>query len=308
VKVHVLLNPAGAGGATLRRWRRIEALGRSLFPELVVHQSTAPGDLREAARSLAGAEVLVLAAGGDGTSHEVINGLVDGRSGLAPAAAMGWLPLGSGNDLARSNGVPLDGQLALRHYRAVVTELADVGILRYRDVAGVPLQRAFGNSVTFGLSAAVLELVAAGGKPLGGRLSYFLATLRALVTAPPAVLSLDGVEGRFRLVSITNGTRFGAGMRITPAARLDDGELDLVTVAALSRLETALVFPRIYWGGHLRHPAVHHRRIRGLTVTAAGSVPFEADGELFLGNPPFEVSVAPRALRVAHSAVGASTH
>ena len=305
--VHVLLNPAGAGGASLRRWGRIEPLARSLFPDLELHQSNRPGDLAVHARGLADQDTLVLAAGGDGTSHEVINGLIAGRAGLAPRAALGWLPLGSGNDLARSHRVPLDGAGALRHYHGAVTALADVGMVRWRDQHGHPAERVFGNSLTFGLSAAVLDLVTKIGKPLGGRVSYFLATLRAIASAAPLEATLDQTGGRFRLVAIINGTSFGAGMRITPGAQLDDGLLDLLTVDALSSLGTALVFPRIYWGGHLGHPAVQRRTIRTLTLDAPGPVAFEADGELYRGHPPFEIEVLPGALRVAQPPALGST-
>lgn len=274
-----------------------------MFPGLVVHQSSAPGDLGRLARELANEECLVLAAGGDGTSHEVINGLIAGSDGL-PTAAIGWLPLGSGNDLARSLGVPLDGRAALERYRRWTGDTIDVGRVRHRDAAGTPVERIFGNSLTFGLSAEVLRLVER--KPLGGRLSYFLATLKTLATRPTTALALDGVDGRFRLVSITNGTSIGAGMRITPAARLDDGELDLVTVGDLTRTAAALLFPRIYWGGHLPHRGVRSTRVTRLTVSAAAPLAFEADGELFLGTPPFDITVEPRRLRVARPDTGAT--
>lgn len=311
MKVHVLLNPAGAGGAALERWRRIEGRARLLFPDLSLHRSQKPGDLRQIAGELASLDALVLAAGGDGTSHEVVNGLLDRRTAsaalTAPRATMGWLPLGSGNDLARSQGIPLDGRRALERYRRFDSALIDVGRLRYRDEQGGVVERVFGNSLTFGLSANVLALTAARGKPLGGRMSYFLATLWALARAPAARLGIDGAEESFRLVSITNGTCFGAGMRITPTACLDDGALDLLTVAAVPRLETALLFPRIYWGGHLRHRAVRHRHFRATTITASGPLAFEADGELFAGHSPFEIAVLPRALRVARPTVESRT-
>jgi diacylglycerol kinase (ATP) len=272
----------------------------------VIHSSAARGDLARAAKGLAGEDALILATGGDGTSHEVINGLVGGTAAV-PTAAMGWLPLGSGNDLARSLGVPLDGPAALDRYQRWTGATIDVGRVRYRGAAGAPVERIFGNSLTFGLSAEVLRLVERTGKPLGGRLSYFLATLETLATTPATALALDGVEGLFRLVSITNGTSIGAGMRITPAARLDDGQLDLVTVGDLTRPAAALLFPRIYWGGHLTHPGVRARPITRLTVSAAGPLAFEADGELFLGSPPFDITVEPSRLRVARPASAPTT-
>jgi diacylglycerol kinase (ATP) len=295
--VRVLLNPSSQGGGAARRWRALEPLARSLFPSLEVHASRHAGELTEIAARLAPLGGLVLAAGGDGTSHEVINGLTADRA--AGRAAMGWLPLGSGNDLARGVGVPLDPRVALEGYRDPVYGAIDVGTIDCRDQMGRPMHRVFGNSFTIGVSTDVLELVARFGNPLGGKLSYFVATIVALARHQPVKLTLDGRAAGYRLLSITNGATFGAGMRITPGARLDDGQLDLLAVDAVSRLRTAAVFPRIYWGGHLDDPSVETRRVTALEIGASGPLAFEADGELYHAQPPVHIAIRPGALRVA---------
>lgn len=297
MSVRVLLNPSSQGGGAARRWRALEPLARTLFPSLEVHSSHHPGELTEIAARLAPLGGLVLAAGGDGTSHEVINGLA--AAGTEGRAAMGWLPLGSGNDLARGIGVPLDPRLALEGYQDPALGAIDLGTIECRDHSGRPLRRLFGNSFTIGVSTDVLELVARFGKPLGGKLSYFAATVVALARHRPVRLTLDGHPAAFRLLSITNGSTFGAGMRITPEARLDDGQLDLLTVDAISRLRTAMVFPRIYWGGHLQDRSVATRRVTALDIGADEPLVFEADGELYHAQPPIRIAIRPGALRVA---------
>lgn len=292
----VLLNPAGASGAAGRRWRQVAGLAAEVLPGLSVIESRAPGELRARARDAArtGEPVLLLAAGGDGTSHEVINGVIDAGP---TAATVGWIPIGSGNDLARSVGVPLDAARAIRWYRRARTARIDVGTVRFQDTT-----RVFGNSFTVGLSTDVLQIVR-HGRRMGG-LSYAVGTVRALARQEPFDLDLDidGAPTRVagaRLLSVTNGATFGAGMRVTPGARLDDGRLDLVWIAGTSRLATLLVFPRIYWGGHLEHRAVRTVRLGRLTIRSPAIHAVEMDGELIPATGPVELGVLPGALRIA---------
>ncbi len=299
--VHVLLNPASGDGRARRRWRELEPAAREVFPDLEVHESNARGDLRRIASALRHHDGLVVAAGGDGTSHEVLNGLLE----AGPAAAtMGWIPVGSGNDLARTMGIPRRGLAPIHGYRTYRTVTIDVGRLAYRDQDGQPRSLWFGNSFTLGVSADVLEIVVREGKRLGGPANYFLGALRAIARHQPieARLTVDGAAidpGPCRLISVTNGPTFGSGMRIAPAARVDDGRLDLLWLSGASRIETLAIFPRIYWGGHLGHPTVTTRSIAQLDIQTDGPQNFEADGELYRGHPPFRIEVVPRGLRAA---------
>lgn len=298
--VHVLLNPVSGGGRSLRRWRRLEARARAQLAPLHLHSSAGPGDLEATARSLRGEEVVVVAAGGDGTSHEVVNGLVGDGTGPPPRAVLGWLPIGSGNDLARSAGVPRHASGALGLIAGREPSWIDVGRVRYRTGRG-PATRIFGNSLTVGLSGAVLDLVSRQRGWLRGNPAYGLAAVRALVTGRPTplVVTADGrpaFHGSSWLVSITNGARFGAGMLAAPGARVDDGRLHLVTVAGMSRLEALLLFPRIYSGRHLGHPGVTRWSVLHAHIAHDGPLPLELDGELLPAVPPIEVDLVPQAL------------
>ena len=303
--VHVVLNPASGEGRARRRWRELEPAARELFPTLEIHQSGAPGDSRRIAAELRHLDGLVLAAGGDGTSHEVLNGLLEG----GPATAtMGWIPIGSGNDLARTMGIPRRGLGPIHAYRTFRTVSIDVGRLDYRDQDRLPRSLWFGNSFTLGVSADVLAIVVREGKRLGGPLSYFLGALRAIGRHRPidARLTIDGVAvdpGPCRLISVTNGPTFGAGMRITPGAKVDDGLLDLLWLSGASRIETLGVFPRIYWGGHLTHPAVNTVRLERLAIRGEAIRAFEADGELIEATGPVELGILPGGLRIARGSL-----
>jgi diacylglycerol kinase (ATP) len=299
-EVHILLNPRGAGGRAGRRWARLEAAARGILGGPAVYAGRSAADLTARAAELAGRDCLVVAAGGDGTSHAVVNGLL--RGPRPPRAVLGWLPLGSGNDLARAAGVPGDPHAALRVLATGPVRPLDAGRVRWRDPGGGPRVDWFGNSFTLGVSAAVLRLVARWGKPLGGPASYALAAVLTLLRDRPLSLSLatDGGPAEARrclLLSLTSGPAFGAGMCIAPGARPDDGVLDLVEVGEVSRFEALRVFPRVYRGTHVGHPAVTRRAVRTLAVATPGPAAFDLDGELYTGEPPFEAEVVPGALR-----------
>jgi len=307
--VHVLLNPASGGGTAGRRWRNVSRLAAEIFPGLILHHSDGPGSLTRIARVLAesGEPAVVIGAGGDGTSHEVLNGIAP-ASGAGPGRIrMGWLPLGSGNDLARAVGVPNDPRRALQSYRRMIEDRIDLGTVRFTDTDGAARALTFGNSLTFGLSAEVLERVGRANKRMGGRIAYFIGTARALLEQQEISfqLTVDGDQlaaEPARLVSITNGPSLGAGMRIAPMARLADGQLELLWIGGLSRIEALVLFPRVYFGSHLDHPRVRHRRIATMQVDAPRTLGFEVDGELYRGQPPFQVEVSPGRLSIVRPA------
>lgn len=297
--IHVLLNPASGGGRARRRWERIAALARDRLRPLTLHASARRGELEAVARSLREQDVIVVAAGGDGTSHEVVNGLL-ARHAAPPRATLAWLPIGSGNDLARSAGVPRRPADAVALIAGRASRPIDVGELRFRGPDG-EAERVFGNSLTIGLSGRVLELVARRRGLVRGDAAYGMAAVRALIGGRPLPLRVeaDGAPvfaGPSWLVSVTSGAYFGAGMLAAPGARVDDGRLHLATIAGISRLRALALFPRIYSGRHVRHPAVSLREVATARVEAAEDLAVEIDGELLRASSSLAIVVRPRAL------------
>jgi diacylglycerol kinase (ATP) len=197
----------------------------------------------------------LLVAGGDGTMHLAIQGLA------GTDCALGVIPLGSGNDLAATLGVPPDLDAAVN--RAVHGELRRIDLARVGETwcvgyAGV----GFDSEVTrFANEVKVLR----------GPLIYFYSVIHTLITfVPPRMrVTWDGgaFEGTVMFTVVNNLPRFGGGMRIAPDARIDDGLLDLVIVREVPRRLLLSLFPKVYNGGHVGHPAVQIVRTPRAEIT-----------------------------------------
>jgi diacylglycerol kinase (ATP) len=153
--------------------------------------------------------------------------------------------------------------------------------------------------VSAGFDAAVNERANAWRWP-GGKSRYPLAMLRELASFRAITYTVTADGERWRqdamLISVANGQSIGGGMKITPDAVLDDGYLDLFIVGPLSRLGLLTVFPKVFSGGHLGHPAVRIRRVRNVELSADSVVAY-ADGER-IGPLPLTIEVVPGAVRV----------
>lgn len=302
VRTLVVANPRSAGGGGRRRleaaWPRIRAL---LDPcELV--WTRGPRDAERLAREAVRAGVdRVVSAGGDGTLHEVVSGIL--AAGLGDRAEIGLLPLGTGGDFARTAGIPLDLDAAAVRIAETEPRPVDAGRVRYRDRQGREQTTFFLNVASLGVSGLVTELVERAPKLLGGRVAFLAGTLRALARyrPVPVALRLDGAllhDGPLVLAAAANGRAFGGGMQIAPDARLDDGLLDVVVVPAFSRLRLLRELPRIYRGTHLAVEGVRFARGRRLEAKAEpGAALLEVDGEP-LGAAPASVELLPGAIRL----------
>lgn len=287
MKVCAIVNPRAGAGAR----RALAALERPPAGlrgvELRLSERTGQG--RELAREAvqAGCDV-VLAVGGDGTANEVAWGL------LGSQAALGLVPVGSGNGLARTLGVPLSPRRALQALESAVTRRMDVGFANDRpflNVAGAGFDAAVG--------AAFHERVRAGARR--GVMGYVWAGLGIALGYRAASLTPQGASASARrvlLYSFSNGPQYGGGAVIAPGARLDDGLLDVVCIEDGPRIQLLLQAPRLFLGGIERLGAYSRTAAASLVLTAAEPFPHHRDGE---PEPPvarLEVRVEPKALRV----------
>jgi diacylglycerol kinase (ATP) len=289
----VLVNPASRGGRGIRSLKpvleRLRRGGRSV--SVIVGRS--------AADALARAEVAVarepdalVAFGGDGLVHLAVRALA------GTAVPLGIIPTGTGNDIADALGIPRRDPLA-------AADIVARGVSRPLDAVRVgagpdrPEGERFAGVLACGFDSKVNERANAMTRP-SGKARYLLALVQELRSfAPiPFRITLDGevVEREAILVAVANTRSYGAGMRICPEARPDDGLLDVLVLGAVSRGQFLQTFPRVYRGAHLAHPAVTVRRARNVTVEAPDVIAY-ADGER-IGPAPVDCAVEPGALRV----------
>ena len=243
-----------------------------------------------------GVEALVV-VGGDGMVNLGVNALAG--SGLPfGTVPLGIVPTGTGNDMARALGVPLHNIpgacAAVLAARASGGRLIDAG-----RASSSGTSRWFAGVLSAGFDAAVNERANTWRWPRG-KARYHLAMLRELASFRPIsyTVTADGEHWRqgAMLISVANGQSIGGGMKVAPDAVLDDGCLDLFVVGPLSRPGLLKVFPKVFSGRHLGHPAVHLRRVRKVELSADSVVAY-ADGER-IGPLPLTIEVVPRALRV----------
>jgi diacylglycerol kinase (ATP) len=277
----VLVNPAAANGATARRWPRIHTTLRSRGLDFTVLLSPAPGQAGRAAREAvdAGASWM-LVVGGDGTFNEVINGLADEGGRVPEDLVLGFIPSGTGLDLARSLGIPTRAEEAARVIGRQVRRI-DLGLVRWEDGR----RRLFANMVGAGFDAEVAERSIPLRRLIPGRLAYALGIFTTLPGHEPRVFEARvGPAGNVMHVPglmavCCNGPSYGGGMRLTPDAVLNDGMLDLFLLEEVSRLRFLIRIPLTYRGAHVSLPQVHLIRTESVWLSADRPTPVQTDGE-----------------------------
>jgi diacylglycerol kinase (ATP) len=285
--VHVLGNPTAGAGRGDRALPAAAQLIRARGNEVETLVPVRAGDVRALVRGALddGAERLVV-VGGDGLVHLCAQELCG-----APTI-LGVVPAGTGNDLARGLGLPLDDIDA-----AVTAALAPAGpVDALRTTHGWVVSVA-----TAGFSARVNARANHLRRPRGSA-RYTLATLLELPSlhAEHVQLDLDGVrhDVDITLVAIANTAYFGGGMQICPDARPDDARLDLALIGPVRRGTLLRILPRVFSGRHVSHPAVTLLSGRRLRIEGATSLELWGDGER-VGSAPYDVEVVPGALRIA---------
>jgi YegS/Rv2252/BmrU family lipid kinase len=243
----------------------------------------------------AGATRLVV-VGGDGSVNEVVNGVV-GEAGVELAV----IPRGTGWDFVRTFGIPrdLDGAIDVA-LDGAVREI-DVGAVSYRAWAGGEAKAHFANVGSAGISGAIAQRANESSKALGGKVSYYWATLAVFLgwQTGEMTVTVDDERRSARMIDamVCNGKFLGGGMMMCPDAEPDDGLFDVMLIGDVTKRDLAFVLPKTYKGRHLPHPRLELLRGRTVTVDAAEPLPIELDGEQ-PGTTPARFEVVPRALRL----------
>jgi YegS/Rv2252/BmrU family lipid kinase len=303
MKTLVVVNPHSANGSTGRSWRR---LGAALRDTLGDYEERFTGGAQDATRIardglLAGAE-RVIAVGGDGTTNEVVNGFFQAGRLINPGAVLGFMPRGTGGDFRKSLGIGKRLEECLPVLSSGHTRACDVGLATFVGPSGEPVRRYFINITSFGLGGLVDDRVNHSTKAFGGKTSFLLGTLKAMLAYrnKPVRLRVDDTFDEaltINNVAVANGQYFGGGMWVAPHATIDDGLFDVIVLGNMSRLEMLTQGTRIYKGTHLALPKVLELRGRRVEATSDEEVLIDMDGEQ-PGRLPIAFEMLPSALRL----------
>ena len=289
------MNPAAAGGTTGKRWPEIahRAAARGLVGDAFVSERA--GQLTAlAADAVAGGATRLVVVGGDGSVNEVVNGIA-GADGVELAV----IPRGTGWDFVRTFGIPRDLDAAVDVALTGPVREIDLGSVTYRTWGGEEARSIFANVASAGISGAIARRANQSSKALGGKVSYYWATLAVFVgwQTGEMRITVDGEsrDGKMIDAIVCNGRYLGGGMMMCPEAEPDDGVFDVLLIGDVTKRDLLLVLPRTYKGNHLPHPRLESLRGTVVTVESAEPLPIELDGEQ-PGTTPARFEVLPRAL------------
>ena len=291
----IIANPRAGRGRVDRALPRIERILREQGIGYRIVRTTHPGHATEAARdALTHGERYLVAAGGDGTVHEVVNGMIRDGGPVAADAVLGVVAAGSGCDFVRSFGLPGDAVQAARHLAGDRVRPIDVGVVT--TAAGT---RYFVNIAEAGLGAAVVARAAGLTSLLGGA-RYAAGFWLTLPGFRRATVRLDADTHphtwRSYNVVVANGRFYGGGMQISPNSRPDDGLLDVLVMTG-PKSDSFTTLPKVYKGTHLPHRNIAELRAGQVRIDADQPFPVEADGEL-LGVTPVSFGIIPGLIRL----------
>lgn len=300
-----IVNPRSSNGKTGRHWPRLKEEIAQRIGTFDARLTQGPGDATLLTREgLRQGYDLILSVGGDGTHHEVVNGFFDGTTPVAPQAALAVLTSGTGGDFRKTLGLASGPEAALPTLEGDHSRMLDVGRFTYIDLEGNPRSAYFLNILSFGIGGLVDHYVNTTTKAMGGKVSFVLGTLRAMLgyRSQPVRISLDGgapFERGVHMCALANGRYFGGGMFVAPEAQPDDGLLDCVIMKDFNTLRFLAMSRYIYAGTHINHPNVECMRARTIEAWSLGQGPvlLDVDGEP-KGALPIKVEVLHHALRL----------
>jgi diacylglycerol kinase (ATP) len=304
-QIYFIINPKARNGYCLKIWQQIEIQLEAKKISYLAFFTEYPNHAQILASQIASKNQnhkLIVAVGGDGTMHEVMNGIVKFKN-----ITLGFIPGGSGNDFSRGFHIPSDPVAALKVILRLSKkegQLIDIG----KIMMGNQQDHFFINNMGTGFDAIISyevnqsQMKAFFNKLSLGRLVYVYFLLKKLFTYKSSTidLSIDGNKHIFEqtwFVTVSNQPYYGGGMKIAPQAVPDDGLLDITVVHQLSRLKLLLVFISVFWGKHVHFKEVKTFTGRKISIESDSSLYVHADGE-HIGYTPLNIQLQSKALQI----------
>jgi diacylglycerol kinase (ATP) len=293
----ILANPTAGGGLASEALPRLRSFAIEKQWKAEFRSAGSSAEFAQIAQEeVAAGRERIFALGGDGTFQALLNAVAGNAS-----VSIGVLPAGGGNDLASALGLPLD---PVRAAEMILTqgEAVPLDAARVRTAEGT--ERLYMGGGGVGLDAEAARFASGAYREMRGRSRYLLSAIRALgkFRGIEVKVSLEGAEqdslqATALVLGILNTPSYGAGLRLAPEARMEDGRLDLALLENLSALEIAGILPRLAVSGEIRTERIQRHRVKQVRIETERPCAFHADGEI-VGVTPVEVAVVPGAMRV----------
>ena len=308
----VIYNPIAGRGRAKKHWPEVQKALINAAIEFDVVATSAPLEAVTLAEKAATKYSTVIAVGGDGTVHEVVNGLLRASS-EGETIALGVIPLGNGDDFAKMippqttiGGKVFDWHVAIEKITQGQTKLFDVG-----RISGDQLRseqnnnpQYFMNGMDIGFGAQAALNFTKVPSFLTGIAAYLAAIMKTLIDyhIPKVSIQIDdqpAFEQSTTMTAITNGRCFGSGFWVCPDAQVDDGLLDVMVTQSVGRLKILSLIPKIMKGTHVNEPILKNYRARRIVIKSEQSLVVEADGEIpYTQTQHLEVQILDKKLRM----------
>ena len=300
----IIINPSAGNGKADKQWKNIETALREADMDFKVHRSKRALHCTELAKSLIenGARQLI-GVGGDGTNHEIINGLMQQTVVPTDEITYGFIPVGTGNDWVKTHNIPRNVKKAVQVIKAGKTTFQDIGLAKFH-VNSQPQQRYFVNVAGMAYDAFVGRVSNHERKRITNALYYYLLIFKCLFKykSSQARIILDGKEvanQHFYTINIGLCKYSGGGMQFVPHAEIDDGQFAVSYVNNMPKLEVIVSTHYLYGGKIAKFKHAKLFKAKHMKVEAVNDAPtlLELDGE-FVGETPVEFEIILKALKV----------
>ncbi len=298
-----IVNPAAGSGRALKKWPALEdSLKKAgicydvVFTEKKLHAAELAG------RAIAEGIRHLVAVGGDGTAHEVVNGIFQQTTCPAEEVTFTLLPIGTGNDWIKTHRIPKNSGQWLQFFQQGRTSFQDIGWMVFQK-NGEEHKRYFLNVAGLSYDGYVANKADEYKSRVSNTLLYLFLVFRCLFQfkIPHSSILFDGreVDNKFYTINIGVCRYSGGGLQLVPHAEPNDGKLALTLVKRVSKLEVLLITPLFYLGKIGWHPAVSLHQAEEILVKSLDGQPVlaEADGE-FLGETPVKMGILKNSLKI----------
>ncbi|NND34851.1 MAG: diacylglycerol kinase family lipid kinase [Saprospiraceae bacterium] len=304
--ISVIYNPAsGKGNHKARLNELITELNARWSQNYRIILTKAPGDGIRVSRdaTLQGSK-LIIAAGGDGTINEVVNGILAARVSGSTSPELGIVNTGSGADFVRTLKLPQGMRRQLDIVLHQSARPVDLGMVQCKGEDGKPVRRYFVNECQVGIGGAVVSDMNNKRKHFGGTLDFSVAALRQLYHYKSSIINvwIDGQKcnpQELLGIVMANGIYSAGGMKMAPNAQIDDGFLRILRMSEMNLFNRLLTFIKVYSGDHTKSKYAIYEKAKYIEIDADRDLWIEADGEL-IGTTPAAISIVPGAIRVRY--------